>query len=360
MGRWDNRDGDAYSYYLSWVPECDPEVSKWWTDEQTAAVRRAIKDLQWAWIDQIFDYLAPTIDDVILKRWAERDPRIRRYSHRRGGRLKWYRYNSRRPLVRHAHAVAHERNLVDEIRASERLQCARCRLDFDESSLPTQWIYRLGVDRLEFCSPCLTDTLVSAQSPEFGKKQMAKRDMISWILELTELTGRILPQSFGYQERGFLLNLSRAERCKALELVASKPSLNRIKTGFGSWFGLLVASGILEEGSQQLARGTKSLARDGHVCLSLGERTIDDLLTDLGIAHTREPPYAESRMRGDFKIGNVIVEYLGLSGDPDYDQKTDRKIAFAKANGIQLLLIRPRDLVNVGSLARKLRECESA
>jgi len=90
---------------------------------------------------------------------------------------------------------------------------------------------------------------------------------------------------------------------------------------FGSWHGALAASGVLGDGTERMSRGVRSIADDGQLCLSYGERTIDDWLHKQVIAHTREPPYPGTNYRGGFLVGDLIIEYLGLHGNPDYDAR---------------------------------------
>ena len=100
--------------------------------------------------------------------------------------------------------------------------------------------------------------------------------------------------------------------------------------------------------------GTRCIALDGHVCHSLGEKTIDDTLHRLGVAHEREPRYPGGAFRGDFLVGDAIVEYRGLTGEPAYDAKQKLKRAAAVEAGLRVIDILPADVVNLASLRRKL------
>jgi hypothetical protein len=105
-----------------------------------------------------------------------------------------------------------------------------------------------------------------------------------------------------------------------------------------------------------MTRGTQCLAKDGHVCLSLAEKTIDDLLSTLGIPHEKEAPYPEGRFRCDFLAGQTYIEYFGLRGNPEYDIKIDQKIALCNRLGLKLLAIYPEDLLQRTTLEKKLAE----
>jgi hypothetical protein len=170
---------------------------------------------------------------------------------------------------------------------------------------------------------------------------------------LAELAGRVPPDGFGTHVEDFV-GLDDKTRAAILTLLSRKPSKERITKLFGKWFDVLVASGVLEDGARRTSRGTQCRARDGHLCYSLGEKTIDDLLHELGIPHEKEPFYPESHMRADFEVGSIFIEYFGLTGDPDYDAKTELKMSLAKRHKIKLIAIYPKDVCSRSLLAKKL------
>ena len=87
--------------------------------------------------------------------------------------------------------------------------------------------------------------------------------------------GRVPPQ--GFLEGGLICwTRGTEERLALLRLLRVKPSLRRVKSVFGSWLKALIQAGVLEDGTRKTSRGIQSIAKDGHVCLSLGEKTIDD------------------------------------------------------------------------------------
>jgi hypothetical protein len=100
------------------------------------------------------------------------------------------------------------------------------------------------------------------------------------------------------------------------------------------------------------------IANDGHVCLSIAEKTIDDLLSGLGIEHQREVPYPNSNHRFDFVIGDLYIEYFGLIGDADYEARVKAKIASCKMLGIKLLPVYPKDLLDVEKLTLKMKRMQ--
>jgi hypothetical protein len=92
------------------------------------------------------------------------------------------------------------------------------------------------------------------------------------------------------------------------------------------------------------------------VCLSLGEKTIDDYLHTHGIFHEKEPAYPEGNYRVDFAVKGVFIEYFGLQGNPEYEQRTKEKQRIWKKHGVDLISISPKDLVNAAKLESRLQQ----
>jgi hypothetical protein len=150
---------------------------------------------------------------------------------------------------------------------------------------------------------------------------------------LAELLGRVPQSDFGKDWSDFGA-LDETNATDVLRLLKTKPSLENVKDHFGSWLAAFVEAGVLEDGTWKMPRGTQCLAKDGHVCLSLAEKTIDDLLTELGIRHEKEVRYPEGDFRCDFVANGVYIEYFGLTGNPEYDLKTEQKLSLGKRLGI--------------------------
>ncbi|WP_146766139.1 hypothetical protein [Micromonospora saelicesensis] len=119
------------------------------------------------------------------------------------------------------------------------------------------------------------------------------------------------------------------------------------------WADWLKRAGLLADGVQ-MARGTVTVAADGHLCRSLLERHVDDFLTANGIAHEVEPywPYDAdlntTGLRADWLLGDgTYVEAWGLPDEPAYADKMERKVELAARAGIRLVAVTSADLGNL-------------
>jgi len=173
-----------------------------------------------------------------------------------------------------------------------------------------------------------------------------------FLKKLAGLLQRIPTQQFG---DGFddLMDLTTEERLILFKLLLQKPSLHRVKQLYGSWLNALIEAGVLENGARPTSRGTQCLAKDGHVCLSLAEKTIDDFLFSRGIPHKRETKYPEGNFRTDFMVKGIFVEYFGLIGNAEYEAKMKLKQGLCKKHNVQLISIYPQDLTSMRSLEKK-------
>lgn len=352
VGRYEERFNDD-CLSLRWDPADagDPHVLAWWEERHTHEVREAITDFQWKWKFVVEDYVARVLTDSEIDAWSKSDPRLAAvsndpiYDRQRSENVKGI-------VRRFSWAYGHVHGLTDAIRPSELKSCARCGLSFAEHACPNNYIQRLGVDQIDICNPCLTSAL------QFGAGQRDDanaQEVADFARDICHAVGRIVSQRVGYMEPSTLLGLTTNERLRVLEILALRPSPSAIKATHGSWLGALIAAGVLPDGTRPTARGIQSISSCGHICLSLGERTICDLLHRAKIDHEREIQYPDSKMRCDWKIGHTHVEFLGLAGQPEYDAKTERKRVLADRLGLSLLTIAPAELANLPKLGDRLQ-----
>lgn len=311
-------------------------ILRWWTSAHDQLLLDAIQELHWIWFWSITDRILAITPPAKIERWKQTDPICSRYA--------WYNV-----IMNFAAARAKERGYYSRIRKPGSRRCAACGTIFQEDTLPPSAVNHLGIDRIDICFQCVRQGFYNASGDRLGRQ-----GIMTWIRDVVNELGTI-PSQNQFDSLASISALSSAERAVFVRLAKRRPSAARVKSIFGTWLNALVQAGILQDGVRETARGTQALARDGHVCLSLGEKTIDDYLFKHGIPHSREPRYPGSDYRADFKVGMYLVEYFGLSGDSEYDQKAEVKRALAKEHGIELIELYPNDLLNEGRLARKLK-----
>lgn len=337
MSIYDQRDKPAYGLFNT-----EPHYSKnqnileWWNSNLDKLLVTQISLWQWVWYWGITDEIVKLTAPETIEKWKNTDPLCSKYA--------WNNI-----LMYFAASRAEQLGFTKSIRRPQKKTCPLCNNDFIEDSLPMPLIERLGIDRLDFCAPCLRDTALQGT----GNDSLSEKKILKYLQDLALLLGRVPSQNFG-EGKTDLIDMSNSERLAFLKLLKNKPTTVRAKSVFGSWLNALIHAGILEDGTRKNSRGIQSIAKDGHMCLSLGEKTIDEYLYAHGIHHEKEPRYPESNYRADFKVGTTFIEYFGLTGNPDYDAKTNEKIRLCKKHNITLVAIYPQDLVSQQKLENLL------
>ena len=337
MSIYDYRDKPAYRPFNSEPSYAkNPYILKWWNSTLDELLGVQISLWQWVWYWGITDEIVKLTPPETIETYKKSDPLCSKYA--------WYNI-----LMNFSVARAEQLGFTKSIRPPQKKTCPLCKNSFVEDSLPVPLIERLGIDGLDFCAPCLRDTIL----PGTGNDLTSKKNMLKYFRDLASLLGRVPTQNFG-EGIADLLEMKNDERLALLELLKNKPTAGRVKSEFGSWLNALIHAGVLEDGTRKTSRGIQSIAKDGHVCLSLGEKTIDDYLHTQGIHHEKEPRYPEGSYRGDFKVGATFIEYFGLTGNSEYDAKTKEKIRLCEKHNIVLIALYPLDLVSQDILKRKL------
>ncbi|WP_424355392.1 hypothetical protein [Methanobacterium sp. MBAC-LM] len=338
MSIYDHRDRSAYMNVTGNPDYCNNAyILKWWTKNHDILLEEQIKEKQWSWYWEIKDEILKITPNERIEKWISEDPLCTTYA--------WYNI-----LMYFAISRAEKLGLTEIIRKPERKKCPLCNKNFIENSLPYPLIKRLGINQIDFCAPCLKDTVLFP-----GIENLSKEKTMQYIRNLVEITEIIPPQNYG-SGMNDLHNLTTEKRLKLLKLLKQKPKPASVKKLFGSWFNALIDAGILEYDSQRMVLGTRCLAKDKHVCYSLAEKTIDDFLYTNDIIHDKEPKYPEGNFRADFKVNNTFVEYFGLMNDKDYNLKAKYKKELCKKHNIKLISIYPKDLVNQSILKKKFSD----
>ncbi len=322
----------------------NPHILSWWTDTHDLVILTRIKRYRWLWHKGIADRsvsddLLDITPDATINHWRDTDPLCR------GRTIKSV-------LTDFARARARDAGLISHLKSAGWTTCRLCGESFIEDSLPLPLIRRISINRIVFCSPCLTDIYFNDVSVR-GTHDISHEDTLSYVQELAATLGYVPPRDFGTTPED-TASLTTEQQVAIFDLLQRRPSIQRVRELCGSWFQALVEAGVLEDGTQQMGRGTKCVAQDGHVCLSLGEKTIDDLLSSLGVTHAKEVLYPEGNYRADFVARGIFIEYLGLTGNPDYDAKTKLKQRVCAKHNIKLLLIYPKDLIARDKLVDKM------
>jgi len=314
----------------------NPYILKWWNIEHDNLILLQINKWQWMWYWFIAEEIVKNTPSAVINLWKTTDPICSNYA-----------WNN--VLMYFAKSRAEASSFTRRIRYPQWKVCPLCNNKFIESSLPLPFVERLGIDHIDFCSPCLSESIY----PKKGNNSATKKVIVKYFQDLALIIDRIPPQNIGEGKDDFR-DLNFEERLAFLRLLRSRPTLRRIKVLYGSWLNGLIQSGILEDGTRKGARGIQTISKDGHVCLSLGEKTIDDFLFDHGIEHEIEPKYPLGNYRGDFKVGEYFIEYFGLQGDPDYDTRTKEKLRICQENNIKLIELYPEDIISQINLSKKL------
>ena len=195
-------------------------------------------------------------------------------------------------------------------------------------------------------------------------RNISKKKMKDLLKQLCEIVGSPVQSSF-HKDLSYLQVASMQKFEQAVKMLLEMPSFEEISTEcpagykyvFGSWIAALDAAEQLEGGVKKTRYGYMCIAKDGDLCRSLGEKIIDDYMFAQGIAHTREPIYPGKRKyRADWKVGDYFIEYWGLQGEADYDQKSEVKREISTQNKIPLIEVTSDQLYNLDQVFKILTE----
>ncbi|HOX40817.1 MAG TPA: hypothetical protein PK263_01320 [bacterium] len=332
-----SKDKDVYGNLEVSLSDCEnTHILKWWTKSHDELIKRQIEKYQWFWHVNIAEEIINMTPEIFPDKWQTKDPLC--------ASSNWYNI-----LTNFSVSHAEKLRFTKAIRKPKIKECALCKKDFAEDSLSFWIIKNLGMDQIDFCGSCLQS------SESTYDNSFTKQETLTYIKKLSSILQQIPPQDFGIMTPYFS-GLSTEKRLEVFEIVKRRPTVERIEELFGSWLNALICAGILENGTRRTARGTQCLAKDGHVCLSLGEKIIDDLLYSLGISHDKEPHYPDSMLRADFLVNGAFIEYFGLTGNAGYDEKTKAKQELCLKYGIKLISLYPKDLVSSKEIESILQE----
>lgn len=202
-----------------------PGILAWWRAEYDDTIRAAIDDLLWYWTCDITNRLKSVVPDEVLNQWIETDSLCERFA--------WYNV-----LSRFAESRAIFGGWTKVIPEAQRRACLLCNLSFLETSLPYPLARRLGVRQLNFCAPCLSDSIL--QTPRTNANP---EEIIAYLRSMARLIGRAPRQGFG-EGMSDLLPFGDRERIAIIKLLATRPPTSEVKHHFGTWKDALAAAGL--------------------------------------------------------------------------------------------------------------------
>lgn len=121
------------------------------------------------------------------------------------------------------------------------------------------------------------------------------------------------------------------------------PSIDStIRRYFGSWNKAIIRAGFEPN---PVLFANRHEASDGHICDSFAEKIIDDWLYHRDIGHEKSVRYPDSKLKSDFLVGDVYIEFFGLHGSSvKYDRYMEQKLKMIKERDLKLLDLYPKDL----------------
>src|ERR1700752_4746043 len=236
-----------------------------------------------------------------------------------------------------------------EVRKPSLNICAACGINFMDWFIDDRLSKRVGY-KIHFCQDCYYSAFSDWGT---GNQLVDKNVMLEPLSIVPNILGNVPTSSFRRN-----LNLARISESNQVILVKTlltMPLQKKFAEIFGSWLQALILSGVLENGTHRTSRGVKCIANDGHICNSLAEKTIDDWLCSHQINHEKEPLYPyhfqlnRSKLRADWRVENVLIEYAGLMNEPAYAAKMKAKQDIANDFGLSLIIIEPEDILNLDS-----------
>lgn len=289
-------------------------------------------DFMWYVTDAILAYL-PTDRLVTVKQALEGEYKL---THVRGNALMYF-------------GQARIAELEVKIREPRLLDCAACGKQLREWSIHPKLARRVG-HKIHFCNDCYTKALF--RSFRSDTTSMSKEEMLDQLAELAVAMESIPLAKF--VEDPNLEMVSDEKQVAIVKALIALPLYREYVEAFGSWLKALISARILEDGKQISVFGTRCIARDGHECLSLSEKVIDDWLSERNIPHEKEPlyPYHDylnplEKKRADWQVGESLIEYAGLMDNPEYAARLGAKQELAIEFGLSLIIIEPEDILQL-------------
>ena len=235
-----------------------------------------------------------------------------------------------------------------KFRIEDVLNCRNCEKQFLPTSV-TPYVVKRVDGKVLFCDSCYNQAFLSDLRSDLG---LDKNKMLDQLLELSNILEAV--PTYSFVKRPMLINVPIEKQVEIVCALAKFPPADSFKSTFGSWLKALILAGVLDDGTMKGPLGIRCLALDGHECLSMAEKTVDDWMYSNGIPHEKEfmypdhPKYNPSgRLRADWRVENFLIEYAGLLDMPDYAATMETKKSLSVASGFELIVLGPEDILNL-------------
>jgi hypothetical protein len=222
MSIYDHRTQPAYgNFIVKRSYSRNPHILKWWTPEHDQLIVEQIEKEQWLWYWGIVDEVVAATMPETIQAWQHIDPLCSKYA-----------WNN--VLMYFAASRAEVLGLTKQIRNPKWKTCPLCNKKFVEDSLPVPLVKRLGIDHLDFCAPCLRDTVLQGT----GSDSLSKEQVLAYLRDLSGVLQRVPNQNYGEGIED-LQGLDFQERLAVLQLLKRKPTVRCVKELFTSWLNAL-------------------------------------------------------------------------------------------------------------------------
>ena len=234
----------------------------WWGEEHDALIVKQVNQEQWHW-RQDYKKFIDSLDAGDLQEYVQQWNQFVASGLTYGP---WYNGIGSYIMDRALEIGAHQ---MVTVLPCFRVCCA-CEEEFHETSTHTRY---LGFRQIDSCRACIDKAFFSGE-----RDDLTKSEITIYLRELNEVLGKVPENNFG-NDPHCLRDLDTPTRSGLLRTLQQRPSIRLIKNQYKSWFNALIEAGILDQGARRQVLGTTCLASDGHLCLSLAEKRIDDVLT---------------------------------------------------------------------------------
>lgn len=165
MSIYEQRDKPSYNFgQVDANYSKNPHILAWWSADHDKLVSSLIDEWQWDWPWHITDVVTKMTSSATIDNWRKVDPVCHTYA--------WYNV-----IMYFALSRAQMLGMAVKIRKPLSKECPLCGRRFLESSLPSALIVRLGIDGLDFCSPCLSSVVLQGT----GNPSMSKGDVLEYL-----------------------------------------------------------------------------------------------------------------------------------------------------------------------------------